>query len=135
MAFTRESLTDRGPRIWYLFHLSETNPNKSSKVRVVFHTAAEYVRTSLNNNLFQGSDPNSPHCPLKVSTGQQVKVQEQDQDSLQLLWWNGSTDDPPEEYVMIVHIFKAAESACAANSNECQRDLQMITRRILILLP
>ena len=119
MAFTRESLIDRGPRTWYLSHLSETNPNKSSKVRVVFHTAAEHVRTSLNNNLFQGSDLNSPHCPLKVSTAQQGKVQEQDQDSLQLLWWNGSADDPPEEYVMIEHIFKAAESACAANSNEC----------------
>lgn len=116
-AFTRGILTDRGTRIWDLTHFSVTNSNKSGRVRVVFDTAAEYVRISLNKNLFQGSDSNSLH--FKVSTGQQVKVQEQDQDSLQLLWWNGSTGDSPEEYEMIVHIFKAAESACAANSNEC----------------
>ena len=46
----------------------------------------------------------------------QVKVREQDQDSLRFLWWDGGTDEHPDEYVMTVHIFGATDSPCAANS-------------------
>ena len=46
----------------------------------------------------------------------QVKVREQDQDSLRFLWWDGGTDEHPKEYVMIVHIFGATDSPCMANS-------------------
>ena len=40
----------------------------------------------------------------------QVKVREQDQDSLRFLWWDGSTNERPDEYVMTVDIFGATDS-------------------------
>ena len=46
----------------------------------------------------------------------QVKVTPEDQDSLRFLWWQNDTEEPPEEYVMNVHIFGATDSPCAANS-------------------
>ena len=47
----------------------------------------------------------------------QVKVREEDQDSLRFLCWDTSTTDPPEENVMTVHIFRATDSPCAANAS------------------
>ena len=96
----------------------------------MFDAAAESNGTSLNQNLLQGPDcPNSligvllrfrqENTAVVVdieSMFHQVKVREEDQDNLRFLWWKGSTDDPPEEYVMTVHIFGAADSPCAANS-------------------
>ena len=46
----------------------------------------------------------------------QVKVPPEDQDSMRFLWWKNDTEEPPQEYVMSVHIFGATDSPCAANS-------------------
>ena len=46
----------------------------------------------------------------------QVKVREQDQDSLRFLWWDGGTDEHPDVYEMTVHIFGATVSPWSANS-------------------
>ena len=105
-------------------------PNKSEKVRIAFDAAAEYGEPSLNDNLLQGPDVISNpvgvlFCRFQQddavivtdieSVFHQVKVREQDQDSLRFLWWNGSTDDTPGEYVMTVHILEATDSFCIAN--------------------
>ena len=29
-----------------------------------------------------------------------------------VLWWDGSSDEPPSDYKMIVHIFGKADSPC-----------------------
>ena len=111
-------------------HFPVINQNKPGKVRIVFDTAAENNGTSLNNNLLRG--PDSTNCLIGVlirfrqentaivadikSMLHQVRVREEDQDSLQFLWWDESTGDSLEEYVMTVHIFSATDSPCVANS-------------------
>ena len=111
-------------------HFPVINQNKPGKVRIVFDAAAENNGTSLNNNLLRG--PDSTNCLIGVlirfrqentaivadikSMLHQVRVREEDQDSLQFLWWDESTGDSLEEYVMTVHIFSATDSRCVANS-------------------
>ena len=46
----------------------------------------------------------------------QIRVREEDQDSLRFLWWPNTYEDQPDVYVMKVHIFGAASSSCFANS-------------------
>ena len=46
----------------------------------------------------------------------QKRVREEDQDSLRFLWWTHGYDNPPDTYVIQVHIFVAASSPCIANS-------------------
>ena len=45
-----------------------------------------------------------------------IRVREEDRDSLRFLWWTNSYEDPPDVYVIQVHIFGAASSPCVANS-------------------
>ena len=94
------------------------NPNKPGKVRIVFDAAAECEGTSLNKNLLHGPDYTNSLVGVLLrfredntalvadieSMFHQVKVREEDQDSLRFLWWTESTTDSPEEYVMTVHI-------------------------------
>ena len=42
--------------VWYLPHHSVNNANKPDKVRVVFDCSAKCNGTSLNENVFQGTD-------------------------------------------------------------------------------
>ena len=92
--------------------------------------AAEHEGTSLNNNLLQGHDctnslagvlsrfrqENTALVADIESMFHQVKVTEEDQDSLRFLWWDTSTTDRPEEYLMTVHIFGTTDSPCASNA-------------------
>lgn len=126
---TPEKAAVTGPRTWYLPHFPLLNPNKPGKVRIVFDAATEYGGTSFNNNLLQGPDctNNLVGVLLRFRQDQtaivtdiesmfhQVKVREQDQDSLRFLWWDGSTDEHPQEYAMTVHIFGTTDSPCTAN--------------------
>ena len=119
-------------------------------MRVVFDAAAEYNRTSLNKNLLQG--PDSTNCFIMVllrfrqentarvadieSMFHQVRVREEDQDPLRFLWWDESTGDSLEEYVMTVHIFGATDS-CVANltlnqtADDNEKDFDAITVQTL----
>ena len=83
------------------------NPNKPETVRIVFDA-------SLNNNLLQGPDCTNNLVGVLLRFPQehtvtvadiermfhQVKVREQDQDSLRSLWWNGSTDGHPDQSML-----------------------------------
>ena len=125
-----EEITTKGPRTWYLPHFAVTNPNKPGKVRIVFDAASECEGTYLNKNLLQGPDCTNNLTGVLLrfredniavvadieSMFHQVNVKTEDEDSFRFLWWSGSVDDPPEEYVMTVHIFGATDSPCSANS-------------------
>ncbi|KAK3727751.1 hypothetical protein QZH41_005215 [Actinostola sp. cb2023] len=125
-----EEASKVGPRTWYLPHFAVTNENKPGKVRIVFDAAAEHHGTSLNKNLLQGPDSTNSLAGVLIrfredivavvadieSMFHQVRVRDKDQDSLRFLWWGENTEEPPDEYVMTVHIFGAADSPCSANS-------------------
>lgn len=113
----------------YLPHHAVLNPNKPGKVRVVFDAAAKHEGTSLNQNLLQGPDMTNNLVGVLLRFRQdqtalmadveamfhQVKVAPEDQDAFRFLWWSRSTDEPPDEYVMTVHVFGATDSPCCAN--------------------
>jgi hypothetical protein len=119
----------KGARTNYLPHHGVTNPNKPGKVRVVFDAAAKYDGTSLNQNLLQGPDMTNNLLGVLMRFRQgktalvadiegmfhQVKVSPEEQDSFRFLWWSGSLDEPPDEYVMTVHVFGATDSPCSSN--------------------
>ena len=115
---------------WYLQHHPVTSPTKPGKVRIGFDAAAEYEGTSLNKNLLIGPDMTDSLVSVLLRFRQgtigiaadiegmfhQIRVREEDQDSLRFLWWTNSYEDPPDVYVMQVHIIGAAPSPCVANS-------------------
>ena len=113
---------------WYLPHHPVTSPTKPGKVRIIFDAAAEYEGTSLNKNLLSGPDMTNSLVGVLLLFRQgtigiaadseamfhKIRFREEDQDSLRFLWW--TKEDPPDVYVMQVHIFGAASSPCVANS-------------------
>lgn len=114
---------------WFLPHHPVTNPNKPGKLRIVFNTAAEFAGTSLNKNLLQGPDMTNSLVGVLLRFRQgkvglaadveamfhQVRVRKEDQDAVRFLWWSDDYTEPPDVYVMEVHI-KATSSPCVANS-------------------
>ena len=63
--------------------------------------------------------PTGPYCDCSRYRKyvQKVKVKEQEQDSLRFLWRNRSTDDHPDEYVMIVYIYIYGATAFSCITN------------------
>ena len=154
--YARKLLSEEADRLsartWYLsWYFPVINQNKPGKVRIVFDATAENNGTSLNKNLLQG--PDSTNSLIRVllrfrqentaivadieSMLHQVRVREDDQDSLQFLWWDESTVDSLEMYVMTVHIFSATDSPCVANStlkrtaHDNDKDFDTITVQML----
>ena len=107
-----------------------TNPNKPGGLRIVFDAVAEFAGTSLNKNLLQGLDMTNSlfGVLLRFRQGRvglaadveamfhQVRVRKEDQDALRFLWWSDNYTEPPDAYVMEVHIFGATSSPCVVNS-------------------
>ena len=46
----------------------------------------------------------------------QIRVREEDQESLRFLWWTNTYEDPLDAYVVQVYVFEAASSPCVAKS-------------------
>ena len=112
---------------WYLPHHGVINPNKS-KVRVVYDAAARFEGTALNKELLQGPLLNNSLVGVLMrfrkdevavasdieSMFHRVAYRDDDTDALRFLWWDGSSDEPPSDYKMTVHLFGKADSPCIA---------------------
>jgi len=117
------------PKTWCLPHHAVLNPNKPGKVRVVFDAASKFDGVSLNDNLLTGPDllNNLVGILLRFRSGKigvmadvqqmfhQVRVYEEDRDSLRFLRRDLDETRKPDEYQMTVHVFGAVDSPCCAN--------------------
>ena len=116
--------------VWYLPHQPVLNANKPGKVCVVFDCTAKHRGTSLNDQLLQGPDLTNNLVGVLTRFRQepvalmadvesmfhQVRVSPNDCDNLRFLWWpDNDLNREPEEYQMIVHLFRATSSPSCAN--------------------
>lgn len=126
---SKEESEKRTDTTWYVPHHGVTNVNKPGKVRMVFDAAAQSSGQSLNSNLFSGPDLlNSllgvllrfrKHKIAVVADIEamfhQVRLKESDTNAVRFLWKdNPKSEKPPDHYRMLVHIFGATDSPCAA---------------------
>ena len=93
-------------------------------MRVVFDAAAKYQGASLNQNLIQGPDLTNNRVGVLLRYRQDQtalladieamfnQVAPEDKDAFRFLWWSDTTDEPPREYAMRVHVFGATDSPC-----------------------
>ena len=107
---------------WYLPHHPVIHPQKSDKVRVVFDCAAKFQNVSLNQQILQGPDlTNSLTRVLTRFREQpplfyQVRKLTEDSRYLRFLWWpSGDMVKEPEEFQMLVHLFRGVSSPSCAN--------------------
>lgn len=116
-------------RTWYLPHHPVTNPNKPGKVRIVKDAAALYKGKGLNASLVSGPDFLRPLPGVLIGfrNGRfaiaadveemfhQVRVSEEDADSLRFLWTDDISSNETYTLQMLVHIFGAKSSPTCAN--------------------
>lgn len=126
---TQEEAKVITPETWYLPHHAVVNPNKPGKVRVVFDAASKFDGVSLNNKLLTGPGllNSLVGVLMRFRTGRigvmadieqmfhQVRVCEENRDSLRFLWRDLDETKRPSEYKMTVHVFGAVDSPCCAN--------------------
>ncbi|XP_072936553.1 uncharacterized protein [Epargyreus clarus] len=112
---------------WYLPHFAVTHPTKK-KIRLVFDAAAKCQGKSLNDELLPGPDLLQSLFGVLLRFRQkpiavvadikemflQVKIREEDRDSLRFLWRGSQRSGTPKEYRMTSVIFGAACSPSAA---------------------
>ena len=107
-----------------------TNPNKPGKIRLVNDAAAEFKGTSLNKSLVTGPDLLNSLVgillrfrthPVAIAADlkdffHRVRVSDGDADSLRFLWQDDiHSNEPPDTYQMLSHIFGATDSPSCAN--------------------
>ena len=123
----------------YLPHHHVFNKNKPEKVRIVFDATAKFQDTSLNQNLLQGPDYTNSLVGVLTRFRQdntalvadiegmfnQVKVAPEDQDAFRFLWWSGSLDEPPDEYVM-QYTFSERPTRCVVRTIVLKEPLKII---------
>lgn len=114
-------------RKWYLPHFAVTHPTKKKK-RMVFDAAAKFGGKSLNDMLLPGPDLLQSLFGVLLRFRQhpiavvadikemflQVKIREEDRDSLRFLWRGELRTGKPKEYRMTSVIFGAACSPSTA---------------------
>ena len=116
-------------KTWYLPTHPVTTPNKPGKVRVVSDAAAKFHNISLNDCLVSGPDLMNHLVgvimrfrigPIAICSDVEemflrVLTTKEDSDSLRFLWKDDLfSDDSPDSYQMMVHIFGARDSATIA---------------------
>ena len=127
---SKEEAEKTSDKTYYLPMHPVVNPNKPGKIRVVNDAAAEYMGTSLNKSLKSGPDLLSSLVGIlmRFRVGRiaitadieamfhQVRVRPKDADSLRFLWKEDMfSNDPPETFQMLVHIFGAKDSPTCCN--------------------
>ena len=141
-------------RVVYLPHF----PTRQIKKRIVIDAAATHLGSCFNGLLMQGPDLMQSLVDIVVRFWQnsiafacdikemfhQVKIPEEDQSSIRLLWFqDDNIDAPPEEYQFTVHAFGWKSSPAAANfairqtalDNECgvsQGTVNLILRQLYV---
>ncbi|PFX25687.1 hypothetical protein AWC38_SpisGene9681 [Stylophora pistillata] len=93
---------------WYLPHHPVINLNKPGKLRIVFDAAAEFEGTSLNKKLIQSPDMTKSLIGVLLRFRQGKVGLAADVEAM--------FHQPPDVYVMEVHIFGATSSPCVTNS-------------------
>ena len=119
-----------GPRTWTLPTFPVLNINKPGKVRLVNDAAARYCGVSLNDTLLTGPDllNSMIGVVLRFRVGLvaiaadveemflRVLTTEEDSDSLRFLWQDDiHSNNHPDTYKMLSHIFGAKDSPTVAN--------------------
>lgn len=146
---TDDELQRKNPRKWYLPIFAVSNPNKPSKIRLVWDAAAKVNGVSLNSMLLKGPDLlcSLPEILYRfrerlvaiagdiTEMYHQVSIIRDDQDSQRFLW-RDSPSEKPSVYAMNVMTFGASCSPCAAHYvkninaekfiNECPRAVEAI---------
>ena len=117
---TKKEVDTLRERTWYLPHHPMTNVNEPGKVCVMKDAAAIFQGSSLNALLITGPDLLNPlvgvltrfrRDPVAIGGDieamfHQVRVTEEDSDSLRFLWTEDIfSDDEPYVLKMMVHIF------------------------------
>ncbi|XP_036328016.1 uncharacterized protein LOC118740546 [Rhagoletis pomonella] len=116
-------------RTWYLPHFAVVNPNKPSKLRMVFDAAAEVNGVSLNSMLLKGPQEYRPLPSIlfhfregAVGVSGDIKemfhqlvMQPEDRCAQRFLWRDGDSRRQPNVYEMCVMTFGAVCSPCAAH--------------------
>ena len=122
----------RGPGICQ--HIRLPMPTNPGEFRVVINAAAEFKRSSLNKSLLTGPDllNSLVGVLIRFRSGKiaiaadieamfhQVRVNQDDADSLRFLWKDDITsDEPPDTYQMLVHIFGSKDSPGLSTPESC----------------
>uniref|UniRef100_A0A5S6Q5X3 Uncharacterized protein n=1 Tax=Trichuris muris TaxID=70415 RepID=A0A5S6Q5X3_TRIMR len=127
-------------RTWYLPYHPVFNPNKPTKLRVVFDAAAmKWRNVSLNSELLKGPDflANLIGVLLRfrryryavtaniVKMFHQVRVRHEDVSALRFFWRKPGTDSEPSDHQMNVKIFGATSSPsiCAYALRRAAKDV------------
>ncbi|XP_068237173.1 uncharacterized protein [Palaemon carinicauda] len=124
-----DKLNHSDGRVSYMAHHGDKHPTKE-KLRVFFDLKAKHAGTSLNDHLMQGPDLTSSLAGVllrfreekhAVTTDiqemfHQVKVPEDDSNSLRFLWWpGGDTNQAIQEFRMTSRVFGARSSPSVIN--------------------
>ncbi|XP_058816404.1 uncharacterized protein LOC131679685 [Topomyia yanbarensis] len=132
-----EEITVSRPRTWYLPIFPVTNPNKPSKVRIVWDAAAKAHGVSLNSVLLTGPDQLTPLLTVlnkfrEFRVGicgdiremyHQVLIREEDQHCQRFLWQDDKTTTEPSVFVMQVMTFGAC---CSPSSAQYIKNLNAV---------
>uniref|UniRef100_A0A5S6QR54 Reverse transcriptase domain-containing protein n=1 Tax=Trichuris muris TaxID=70415 RepID=A0A5S6QR54_TRIMR len=117
----REVNAGQEGRTWWVPHHAVINPNKPSKLRIVFDAAAKFKGMSLNSALLKGPDLMANLVcilqrfrlyPVAISSDiakmfHQVRVRPPDGSALRSLWREPGSEEPIDDYEMTVQIFGA----------------------------
>ena len=126
---SKKEVDEVSRRTWYLPHHPIFNENKPNKMRIVFDAAGEYDGMSLNKALLTGPDLQNNLVGVLLrfrnhtfaiaadieAMYHQIRISKSDANSLRFFWQDDLTQDVPEIYQMVVHIFGGKDSPCCAN--------------------
>lgn len=127
---TAEEVAARGGKIWYLPIFIVSNPNKPSKVRMVWDAAAKVNGVSLNDFLLSGPDSLNSLVEILLSfrVGRvaicgdiaemfhRINIRESDMHVQRFLWYDeGDEQQIPSVYVMRALTFGLNCAPCIAH--------------------